>query len=46
VELSAIIDKATKVGLILSPKYYVIRYYPYKQNKLELKNAMSGIIER
>ena len=31
VEANAIIDKPTKVGLILSPKYYVNFYYPYKQ---------------
>ena len=31
VEDNAISNKPTKVGLILSPKYYVNFYYPYKQ---------------
>ena len=46
VEEHAINASATKVGLILSPKYYVIRCYPYKQKMLEQRYVTKGIIAK
>ena len=44
--LNVIILKPRNVGLILSPKYYVMGLCAYMQNRLEDKFAMKGIKAR